>query len=148
MNPPLVPREFEIPVGMETGRYRLRMLTVHDVVKDYDAVMSSVDHLRGVLDPDSNWPEGLSLEQELIDLGWHQKEFQRRSSFAFTVMTLDEQRCLGCIYIYPSTEADAKVFLWVRKDEFEALDEHLNQTVRNWMSENWPFGKVQYPGRE
>ncbi len=147
MNPPLVPRDFEIPIGMETDRYRLRMLTVHDVVKDYEAVMSSVDHLKGVLDPDSNWPEGLSLEQDLIDLGWHQKEFQRRSSFAYTVMSLDEQRCLGCIYIYPSTEADAEVFLWVRKDEFETLDEHLNQSVRNWMSETWPFGEIKYPGR-
>ncbi len=148
MNPPFVPREFEIPAGMETDRYRLRMLTVHDVVKDYEAVMSSVDHLKGVLDPDSSWPEGLSLEQDLIDLGWHQKEFQRRSSFAYTVMSLDEQRCLGCIYIYPSTEADADVFFWVRSDQFEALDENLNQTVRDWMSESWPFGKVQYPGRE
>ena len=148
MNPPFVPREFEIPAGMETDRYRLRMLTVHDVVKDYEAVMSSVDHLKGVLDPDSSWPEGLSLEQDLIDLGWHQKEFQRRSSFAYTVMSLDEQRCLGCIYIYPSTEAAADVFFWVRSDQFEALDENLNQTVRDWMSESWPFGKVQYPGRE
>ena len=133
---------------METDRYRLRMLTVHDVVKDYDAVMSSVDHLKGVLDPDSSWPAGLSLEQDLIDLGWHQKEFQRRSSFAYTVMSLDEQRCIGCIYIYPSTEADAEVFFWVRSDQFETLDENLNQTVRDWMSESWPFGKVQYPGRE
>ena len=148
MNPPLVPADFEIPAGMETDRYRLRMLTVHDVVKDYDAVMSSVDHLKGVLDPDSSWPAGLSLEQDLIDLGWHQKEFQRRSSFAYTVMSLDEQRCIGCIYIYPSTEADAEVFFWVRSDQFETLDENLNQTVRDWMSESWPFGKVQYPGRE
>ena len=101
-----------------------------------------------MLDPDSSWPAGLSLEQDLIDLGWHQKEFQRRSSFAYTVMSLDEQRCIGCIYIYPSTEADAEVFFWVRSDQFETLDENLNQTVRDWMSESWPFGKVQYPGRE
>ena len=133
---------------METDRYRLRMLTVHDVVKDYDAVMSSVDHLKGVLDPDSSWPAGLSLEQDLIDLGWHQKEFQRRSSFAYTVMSLDEQRCLGCIYIYPSTKADADVFLWVRADQFETLDEHLDRTVTNWISANWPFEKVAYPGRD
>ena len=149
MNPTLVPANFEVPVGIETDRYRLRMLTVHDVVKDYEAVMSSVDHLKGVLDPDSPWPEGLSLEQDLIDLGWHQKEFQRRSSFAYTVMSLDEERCLGCVYIYQSESADADVFFWVRADEFnKGMDEHLNQAVRNWMSESWPFGKVEYPGRD
>ena len=148
MDPPLVPGDFEIPVGLETDRCRLRMLTVHDVVKDYEAVMSSVDHLKGVLDPDSNWPEGLSLEQDLIDLGWHQKEFQRRSSFAYTVMSLDEKQCLGCIYIYPSTEADADVFFWVRSDQVEALDEHLNQTLRSWMLAKWPFEKIAYPGRD
>ena len=89
MNRGLVPDDFDVPVGMEIDRYGLRMLSVNDVVKDYDAVMSSIDHLKGVLDPDSTWPEGLTLEQDLIDLGWHQKEFQKRSSFAYTMMSLD-----------------------------------------------------------
>ena len=67
------------------------MLTVNDVVKDYDAVMTSVDHLRGVFGPHSTWPRpDLTLEQDLIDLGWHQKEFQRRRSFSYTVVAPDE----------------------------------------------------------
>ena len=79
------------------------MLTVDDVVKDYDAVMTSVDHLRGVFGPQSDWPaEDLTLEQDLIDLGWHQKEFQIRRSFAYTVMNLSETTCLGCVYINPA----------------------------------------------
>ena len=143
----LVPDDFDVPVGIETDRYRLRMLTVNDVVKDYDAVMSSVDHLQGVLDSTSRWPEGLTLEQDLIDLGWHQKEFQKRSSFAFTMMNLDEERCLGCVYIYPSATADADVFMWVRKEEYETLDGDLFDTVQRWMAEEWPFENVSYPGR-
>ena len=64
------------PAGIETNEFRLRMLTIHDVVKDYDAVMSSIDHLRGVFGPHSFWPsDDLTLEQDLIDLAWHQKEF-------------------------------------------------------------------------
>ena len=55
----------------------MRMLTVNDVVKDYDAVMTGVEHLRTVW-PSGTWPDGLTFEQDLIDLGWHQKEFQRR----------------------------------------------------------------------
>ena len=87
----------------ETKDFRIRNLTINDVVKDYDAVMSSIEHLRGVLGPSRVWPSAdLTFEQDLIDLGWHQKEFQIRSSFTYTVMSLDESKCLGCVYIYPS----------------------------------------------
>ena len=143
----LVSPEFAVPAGLETAHYRLRILTVHDVVKDYDAVMSSVEHLKGVLDPDSNWPEGLSIEQDLIDLGWHQKEFQKRSSFAYTMMTPNDERCLGCVYVYPSEEADADVFMWVRRNEYERLDVHLETAIREWIESDWPFNSVRYPGR-
>src|SRR5574340_743038 len=88
---PFVPRDYEVPKSLETGEFRLRMLTVNDVVKDYDAVMSSVDHCKTVW-PGSKWPSGLTLEQNLIDLGWHQKEFQTRRSFAYTVVHPDESR--------------------------------------------------------
>jgi hypothetical protein len=37
------------------------MLIVNDVVKDYDAVMTSVDHLKTIW-PSSDWPEGLTFE--------------------------------------------------------------------------------------
>ena len=58
-----------------------------------------------------NWPtEDLTFEQDLIDLGWHQKEFQMRSSFAYTVVNLDESQVLGCLYIEPSKKADFDVF--------------------------------------
>ena len=97
------PDSVTIPSGIETKDFRIRGLTISDVVKDYDAVMSSIDHLTGVLGPSRVWPTAnLTLEQDLIDLGWHQKEFQIRSSFTYTVMSLDESRCLGCVYIYPS----------------------------------------------
>jgi len=32
-----VPDEFKVPESLETPRFRLRMLSVHDVAKDYDA---------------------------------------------------------------------------------------------------------------
>ncbi len=148
----LVPNNFRVPEVLETHKLRLRMLTVSDVVKDYDAVMSSVEHLQGVFGPNSNWPSrDLTLEQDLIDLGWHQKEFQRRTSFAYSVFSLDEKRCLGCVYIDPSSksEYDAMVFLWVRQSELKnGLDEHLFETVKKWLKERWPFKKVGYPGRE
>lgn len=87
-----IPANFKIPKELVTSRLRLRMLSVSDLVKDYDAVMSSIEHLQKTkpFGPNQKWPIGLTLEQNLVDLGWHQKEFQMSSSFAYTVMSLDE----------------------------------------------------------
>ena len=141
-----------MPATLETRQFRLRMLTVNDVVKDYDAVVTSAEHLRGVFGPQSAWPaDDLTLEQDLIDLGWHQKEFQIRRSFAYTVMNRSEATCLGCVYIYPTSkrEYDAEVYLWVRKSEFDkGLDRVLFKTVMQWIESKWPFKSVAYPGRE
>ena len=150
----LVPENFKVPEALETERLRLRMLTVNDVIKDYDAVMASIDHLQKTkpFGPDHKWPtKELSLEQDLIDLGWHQKEFQKRTSFAYTVMSLDESSCLGCVYIYPSPNSkdDAMVIMWVRQSEVKGgSDSHLFDVVKRWMKTEWPFIKVGYPGRE
>jgi hypothetical protein len=147
----LVPNDFVVPEKMETDGFRLRMLTINDVVKDYDAVMTSLDHLRGTFGEGTKWPsKDLTLEQDLIDLGWHQKEFQTRMSFAYTVMTLDESRCLGCVYIVPSPVEgyDVDVYAWVRKSAFdEGMDGVLFGTVRDWLATAWPFTNVRYPGR-
>ncbi len=149
---PFVPEDFEVPVEFETDSFRIRTLTVNDVVKDYDAVMSSLEHLQGMFLEPWGWPQDdMSLEQDLIDLGWHQKEFQRRTSFAYTVVTLDESRVIGCIYIFPFGKGgyDAEVTLWARSDMLESgLDEELYQTVRTWMADDWPFERTAYPGRE
>jgi len=148
-----LPKDFKIPEQLETDKLRLRILKVSDVVKDYDAVMSSIEHLQKTkpFGPNQKWPKGLTLEQNLIDLGWHQKEFQMRTSFAYTVMNLDESECLGCIYIDPTVKPgyEAKVFLWVRQSQVElGLDEHLFKSVKKWIAEKWPFEKVAYPGRD
>ena len=101
----LVPPDFQVPVRLEADGFHLRMLTVNDLVKDYDAVMSSSARLKGSMRPGSNWPDGLTLEDDLIDLGWHQREFRSRRSFCYTMMSPDEATCLGCCYIYPSEKA-------------------------------------------
>ena len=147
-----VPMDFTMPEKLETDGFRLRMLTVDDVVKDYDAVMTSVEHLQGAFGSRSKWPSpDLTLEQDLIDLGWHQKEFQKRSSFAYTVMNLSESQCLGCVYITPPRKQryDAEVYIWVRKSELaKGLDSVLFMAVKKWIEQKWPFRNVAYPGRE
>ena len=151
-NNPFIASDFKIPEIYENEHFRIRMLTVNDVVKDYDAVMTSIDHLQGVFGPNSNWPsKDLTFEQDLIDLGWHQKEFQRRTSFAYTVVKLDESEVVGCLYIYPTSKGDynASIMMWVRASEVaNGLDNILFDSVKKWISEKWSFKKVAYPGRE
>lgn len=147
---PFVDAEFDVPRQLETPEFRLRMLTVNDVVKDYDAVMSSAEYLKS-MSPGSDWPEGLTLEQNLVDLGWHQKEFQRRRSFAYTVVTPDETRVIGCVYIYPTRKRghDAEVYLWARESEIGSpADDRLFSAVKKWLAEEWPFENAGFPGRD
>ena len=144
-----VPDDFEIPSLLETDRFRLRMLSVDDVEKDYEAVIESRQLLHTMFgDP---WPKpGFTLEENLADLERHQQEFLSRKAFAYTVVSLDETRVLGCVYINPpeTTDSDAVVVMWVRQTEYDkGLDEILFNTVRDWISSGWPFKKVDYPGR-
>jgi hypothetical protein len=152
MGKPFVPIDFKIPEKLETKLFKLRKLTVNDAEKDFDAIISSIGHLKNVFGPGSEWPpENLTVEQNRAYLLQHQKESEERIGFAYTVMNSNESRCLGCVYIYPpqTPEFDAVVFLWVRKGEFETgLDAVLFKAVKEWVKAEWPFKKVAYPNRE
>ena len=92
---PFVDEAFEVPAELVTEDYRLRMLSIHDVVKDFDAVMASADHLPETFPNWGGWPEGRTVEDNLIDLAWHHREFTNRTSFTYTVISLDEPKALG-----------------------------------------------------
>ena len=144
-----VPDDFEIPASLETATFRLRMLSVDDVEKDYEAVIESRELLHTMFG--GPWPRpGFTLEENLADLERHQQEFLSRKAFAYTVVSLDETRVLGCVYINPpeTTDSDAVVVMWVRQTEIDkGLDEILFNRVRDWISSDWPFKKVDYSGR-
>lgn len=147
---PLVPVDFHVPDSLVSPEFTLKMLSVDHVVMDYDAVMMSVEHLKQVW-PGGTWPEGLTLKQNLIDLGWHEKEFQLRQSFAYTVLDPQESRVTGCVYINPSRKHghDAVVCLWARQSELASgMEDRLYAEVRNWLAAAWPFKSPAYPGRD
>ncbi len=149
-NLPIVPEDFEVPQLLETARMRLRCLSIDDVDKNFEAVMSSEHRLKTVFKPGAQWPTGLTKEQNTIELGWHQTEFQLRTSFAYTVVRLNENSVLGCLYIYPSRRGDydVEILMWVRESEAQTgLDQHLFDTVHSWVASEWPFVNPAYPGR-
>ena len=116
------------------------------MVKDYDAVMTSRDDLWRRFGEVWGWPASdLTLEQDLIDLAWHQKEFQTKSSFAYTVLNLEESQVLGCVYVYPSKlqDIDADIWFWIRQSALASnLEQQLYCFITRWLTISWPFNTV------
>ena len=69
----IVPPDFQVPPRLEGDGFHLRMLSVDDLIKDFDAVMASQVTLQGIMSPNDPWPAGLTITEDLIDLGWHQR---------------------------------------------------------------------------
>jgi hypothetical protein len=92
----------------------------------------------------------LSLQQNVIDLGWHQKEFQRKPSFAYTVVILDEKRVIGCIYIYSTDkgEFDVKITMRVRQDALKDGYDVVFKAVKEWNANEWPLANPTYPSSD
>ena len=141
-----------MPAALETDRFRLRPITIHDVVKNHEAVIKSRERLWTLFGEAWNWPPvGLSLGRDLLDLARSEKEFQKRSFFEYAVMSLDERRLLGCVYVDPPGEEgyDAEVRFWARSDELASGREaDLEKAVRLGIPDAWPFANVAYPGRD
>src|SRR5262245_60252084 len=77
----LVPPDFTVPDSLVTKEFKLKPLTVEHTALDYDAIMKSLDHLKGVFGPKSDWPRPtMTLEEDRGDLEWHENEFRNRTS--------------------------------------------------------------------
>ena len=109
-----------------------------DQFSNIDVNKYLIDHFK----PETSWPDGLTIEQNLIDLGWHEYEFQNHTSFAYTITDLTDELTLGCCYIYPSQldEHEVSVSYWVRSSELNTgLSQHVAEALQQWISRNWPF---------
>jgi hypothetical protein len=149
---PFLPREFQVPEPPATSEFVLTPLRVDHVVLDYDAVMSSRERLWQLFGPGWGWPcEDLSLMQDLVDLGWHQKEFQLRRSCSWAVLTPDQRTMRGCCCLDPSEPEgfDAEGCCWARSDRVASgLEERLSATCRAWLAAAWEFQRVAWSGRD
>jgi hypothetical protein len=149
---PFLPPEFEPPVGLEHARFRLRPITVDDLDGDYDAVMSSHERLWRLFGKAWGWPPAdLTLEQDRADLAWHEEEARLGRSFNYAVVSLEERRLLGCVYVDPPTKEgfDAELFWWVRSDEVASgLEDEVGAAARDWVMREWPFRRIACPGRD
>ena len=88
----------DVPTSIALGDYQLDVLTAADVETDFDAVTRSQSVLQGLFGPD--WPEGLTFEDNLIDLHWHHREFTAKRSYAWVIRDRSGVY-LGCAYLFP-----------------------------------------------
>lgn len=145
-----VPADFDVPTSLISDHFRLEVLDPSVVELDYDAVMSSRVNLRQIFSENDTWPsDTMTLKENNDDLVRHYAEFQSREAFAYTVLTPDKNKCIGCLYIYPSEaqEFDSVVYFWIRDDSLE-LEAEFYTLIQNWLKEVWPFERIAWPGRE
>jgi hypothetical protein len=145
-----VPDTFKVPGELIKESFVLKPLRTIHAEMDYQAVMSSVDHLTGVIGR-GDWPGDLTLEENRYALAGHEWEFKNRIGFVYTVMNKSETEVIGCVYIYPSRldDFDSEVVLWVTGKEFNrGTDDLLYKAIIDWMEKEWPFENIIYPGRE
>ena len=146
-----IPEDFVVPTAAEGSGFKLVPLGPDLVKVDFDAYMSSIEHLQKTFSRSTDWPhKDISDADAMRDMETEQARFENRESFAYAVLTPDGSRERGCVYVYPGTVEgyDAVVRMWVTKAEYDAgFDAELYKWGRRWMQTDWPFEKVAYPGR-
>jgi hypothetical protein len=102
-----LPPGFDVPELLETDRFRIRPLTIHDLVKDYDAVMTSREHLWEQFGQAWGWPsEDLTLEQDLIELaGTSEKPNGDRRLLMWSCAQTSGCSSVVCISFRPRSKA-------------------------------------------
>lgn len=148
---PLVPADFVVPTSAQGEGFRLVPLGPAVVDVDFDAYMSSIEHLQTTFSRSKSWPHaGISAADAMHDMESEQARFESRKSFAYAVLTPDGKRERGSVYISPSPVEgyDAMVRMWVTKADYDAgFDARLFDWVSQWVHSDWPFTRVAYPGR-
>lgn len=121
------------------GAFRLRMLRLADLDADMAVIAESAADLRGVMGGD--WPDGLTREEDAIDLAWHEREFTARRSFAFVIGDAARDY-LGCAYVTPviGTTERVEIRFWFRSTVAgEGLAPAFRAALDAWISgPDWP----------
>lgn len=150
MDTPFVPPDFDVPVAHAWDEFHLEPLGAEHNERDYEAWMSSIDHIRSTpgfsVEKERDWPEPMSLESNLDDLVRHARDFEQRRGFTYSI--LDGDDVIGCIYIYPSRRPghDAEISSWVREGRAES-DAPVRETLGRWIDGVWPFSNPHYADR-
>jgi hypothetical protein len=154
-SPPLfVPADFQVPelYTDPQGKYKLKPLGPHYAKLDYNAYMSSIDHLQKTFTFSTNWPKpGITMAEAIADVEGELAGFKARKKFTYAVLNMRETQELGCVYISPSPKQgyDAQVRMWVTQFQYDlGFEKTLYLNMSAWLKSRWPFEKVAFIGHE
>lgn len=101
----------DLPRSFPLAEYQLTPLTHAQVDEDYAAVMSTAPLFGDFF---GDWPNGLTCEDNLIDLAWHDREFTTNRSFSWIIRDASGVY-IGCFYIFPEPglRGQATAALWL-----------------------------------
>lgn len=131
-------KDYQIPRIHTLGDVILKALSIDDLERDFHAVMESAADIKAA-NPSMTWPDGLTMDKNLIDLAWHQREFEARRSFAWIIEDAGGDY-LGCVYVYPSIAGEdfADVVWWWRTGA-TTPGAQFRSDLTHWLaSEDWP----------
>lgn len=142
----LLPEGSDLPREHRLGAVELSILTIDDLVPDFEAVIESGGDLHDLFHPGDRWPDGLTIRDDLIDLAWHQKEFDRGTSFAWGLWRPGRERYLGSAYVFPDVDGGthAHAVHWIRSGENDpALRVAFARDWEAWVR-SWPLPSVRF----
>ena len=101
-----------LPRSADLGPFRLVPLAPDAAEEDFAVVTKSVRVLQGLFGND--WPLGLTLADNRIDLAWHEREFTLCRSFSWIVRDINGAY-LGCVYVFPEPgeRGRGQVYFWI-----------------------------------
>lgn len=144
-----VPADFQVPESYQTAKFQLKPLGPDLAKHDFDAYMSSIEHLHKTFSPGGRWPnDKITMADAMKDVEGEIARFKARKSFTYAVLSLDGTKELGCVYISPSRKEghDAQVRMWTTKAEYDkGLQPVVLAEVKAWLAKAWPFKNVLYP---
>jgi hypothetical protein len=150
------------PFTRRTSRVHIEPLAPRIRELDYEAYMSSVDHLfqnfwGGVgVEPSTEpwwfgagaWPTpDITPDAGNLDAMSCWTSFGRGEAFSFSALTPDRTKQLGCTYLWPTVDGDdpyeAANRIWVIESELATdLDRHLLEETLAWVEEEWELNRI------
>ncbi len=149
----LLPLGFDPPLERSIGPYFLEALCPKHNERDFEALTSSKEDLRGIIDPEDFWPdEVLSLEDNLRDLTKDFQEFKDKKTFRYSILSMDKSSYDGCFYIRPTTARttsgepyDCLIEFWFRSNK-RHLENTFQEVIKTWLKNEWAFKNIVLPG--
>jgi len=91
-----------IPKRIKSTSFVAGVLSAKHAEEDFVHVLENEKLIKRTRGNAGSWPnpKTLTLEENRIDLSWHQREFENGSSFAYLMRNKDGAY-IGCAYLYP-----------------------------------------------